>query len=272
MILSSLALIPNRQVPALLDTYSGAIGAFSLRRLRTAYTGYAMQVRRSSDDQLLDVGFNGSGELDTVSLLAFVGSGDGFVSKWYDQSGYNNFAYQNNFANQPIIVSSGVVRTNGTKPSIYWDSPSPHMLIINNNVWSGVSGIRSAFINIKWVTGSGLSPILGETSDGMYHADTTGANLILSEAYASPNIKYGALYINNVSKNLNEFYRNINTNQLVTMIHLDATGYLNQLTRDRGDTSSYFKGYYTEIVLYGTDQTSNRNAISQDINTFYSIY
>ncbi|MGA0984023.1 MAG: aminotransferase class I/II-fold pyridoxal phosphate-dependent enzyme, partial [Burkholderiaceae bacterium] len=34
-----------------------------------------------------DIGFDGSGELDTTALAAHCGSNDGFVSKWYDQSG-----------------------------------------------------------------------------------------------------------------------------------------------------------------------------------------
>ena len=58
----------------LLDLYPGAAAAYSLRHLRTAYTGSAIQVRRSSDDTLQDIGFV-DGNLDTASLLSFVGSG-----------------------------------------------------------------------------------------------------------------------------------------------------------------------------------------------------
>ena len=34
----------------LLDTYTGAAAAYSLRKLRSAYTGSAIRVRRSSDN------------------------------------------------------------------------------------------------------------------------------------------------------------------------------------------------------------------------------
>jgi hypothetical protein len=63
----------------LLDTYSGAAAAYSLRLLDSTYTGSAIRVRRSSDNTEQDIGFNVFGELDTVSLTAFAGVGDAFV-------------------------------------------------------------------------------------------------------------------------------------------------------------------------------------------------
>jgi hypothetical protein len=57
----------------LLDTYTGATAAYSLRKLTRAYTGYAIRVRRSTDDAVLDVGFNTNGTLDTASILSFIG-------------------------------------------------------------------------------------------------------------------------------------------------------------------------------------------------------
>ena len=53
----------------LLDTYTGAAAAYSLR-LRTAYTGDAVEVYNGSS--YADIGFNVFGELDTVALAATV--------------------------------------------------------------------------------------------------------------------------------------------------------------------------------------------------------
>ena len=47
--------------------------AYSLRKLRSAYIGSAVRVRRSSDNTEQDIGFTTEGELDTTSLLSFVG-------------------------------------------------------------------------------------------------------------------------------------------------------------------------------------------------------
>lgn len=91
-----------------LDLVAGAATAFSLRKVRSAYTGPAIKVWRSSDNAELDVGFTANGDLDTVALLAFVGAGDGFVTTWYDQSGNARHATHSNPAEQGRIVNAGV--------------------------------------------------------------------------------------------------------------------------------------------------------------------
>jgi hypothetical protein len=101
-----------------LDSVAGAAAAFSLRSLRTAYTGPAIRVRRSTDNVEADIGFNTDGSLNTTELLAFVGSANGFITTWYDQTGNNKHALQVIPASQPRIVSAGVIETVGGKPSI----------------------------------------------------------------------------------------------------------------------------------------------------------
>lgn len=57
-----------------LDDYTGAAAAYSLRKIRTAYTGSAIEVRRSSNGDTLNIGFNSNGDLDTTTLTTFVGT------------------------------------------------------------------------------------------------------------------------------------------------------------------------------------------------------
>lgn len=59
-----------------------AMGAYSLRRLSTQYVGSAIRVRRSNDNATQDIGFDGSGNLDQVSLTNFVGGNSAFVVTW----------------------------------------------------------------------------------------------------------------------------------------------------------------------------------------------
>ena len=93
--------------------------AFSLRQLSSAYTGNAIQVRRSSDGTTQNIGFTAAGDLDTVTLKAFVGSGTGYVSIWYDQSGNGYNATQTTIAYLPTIVSSGVINRDNGWPAVY---------------------------------------------------------------------------------------------------------------------------------------------------------
>lgn len=56
----------------LLDTYPNASVAYSLRKLRSDYTGSAIRVRRSVDNAEQDIAFVAN-ELDTTTMLDFVG-------------------------------------------------------------------------------------------------------------------------------------------------------------------------------------------------------
>ena len=69
-------------VVPLLDTYTGASAAYSLRNLSSSTTN-VVRVRRSSNDDEQD--FTAS-EVSGGALATFVGAGnDGFVTTWYDQ-------------------------------------------------------------------------------------------------------------------------------------------------------------------------------------------
>lgn len=69
----NITLASNPITPLLLDTYPNAAVAYSLRKLRTSYTGSAIRVRRSSDNAEQDFGFDNSGDLDVNSIENFVG-------------------------------------------------------------------------------------------------------------------------------------------------------------------------------------------------------
>jgi hypothetical protein len=94
------------------------VAAYSLRSLNKAYKGKAIRVRRSIDNNLLDIGFT-SGKLDTATLLAFCGGGDGFVETWYDRV-FGRHLVQPNPAAQPQIVFSGVVSATNGMPGVYF--------------------------------------------------------------------------------------------------------------------------------------------------------
>lgn len=111
--------------PGLLDRAGlKAVAAFSLvERLRLAYRGPLLTVRRSSDNATLDVGpIPSTGKLNRTQLLSFCGGSSGFVTKFWDQSGSGKHLTQGTNASQPQIVSSGSLFTMGTRtPSASYD-------------------------------------------------------------------------------------------------------------------------------------------------------
>ena len=96
----------------ILDEYSGAAAAYSVRRLSSTYTDGLIRVRRSSDDAEQDIGFDANGDLDTTALLAFVQSG----SLW-DTARAGNLTYTNRASvenDQSIGGRSGVQKFTST--------------------------------------------------------------------------------------------------------------------------------------------------------------
>jgi len=102
----------------LLDLFPNAAAAYSLRKLRAAYSGSAVRVRRSSDNTEQDIGFTTQGELDTTSLLSFVNEDvDVYTSDFIssiDGWGNNNMTLS---SNQTIGGSSGWLECEATTNS-----------------------------------------------------------------------------------------------------------------------------------------------------------
>lgn len=73
-----------------LDGVTGALAAYSTRKLRTAYAGFALKVQRLSDNAQQDIGFAADGSLDSATLASFGTSADCRVITWYDQVGSAN--------------------------------------------------------------------------------------------------------------------------------------------------------------------------------------
>lgn len=112
----------------------------------------AIRVRRSSDNTEQDFGFSGI-ELDTAGILAFVGAGNGFVTRLYDQSSTPIDAWNVEAAKQPFIVQSGVLVTKNGKVAIR-GTGSQWFKINNQNGPGGPAGFQGAAIRTEIVIAS----------------------------------------------------------------------------------------------------------------------
>ena len=263
----------------LLDTYSGAAAAYSLRKLRTAYTGNAITVRRSSDNTSQNIGFDANGNLDTTSLLSFVGAGNGFVSTWFDQSGSGRNATQATANNQPQIVSSGTISTLNGKPIITFNGTSQFLQTVSPVVGGpfGIFGVgntpsgstSSVLLTQYTVFDASRFLLYMENPPSTIVGVQVGSNYV--EIAGTPTYGQKLYYYNRNNSNLVEVGHNnssVNTATITTGAQQFklSFGYFN------GGTPQYTRQNLQECVIYQSDKSSSRTGISSNINSYYSIY
>jgi hypothetical protein len=259
----------------LLDDYPNAAAAYSLRLLRTGYTGSAIQVRRSSDSDTTSIGFSGN-YLDTAALKTFCGTGATdtcFVRIWFDQSFSNRNLAKTTNANQPFILLNGVITrvdgiaaidfsrdadnltasgygflsvdSNFTAIAVTKANSTAAMLIFNNLVNTN-DRIR---LDIDRFTFSVSGTLIGKSF-------TSTTNKLIYFAENSPQTLYANSVLATGGSNSSPF--NISGFSLAG--------------RADNATGSNYNGNIYEVIFYNTNQSSNRTAIETNINNFYQIY
>jgi hypothetical protein len=247
----------------LLDTYPGAFAAYSLRKLRTAYGGSAIRVRRSSDNTESDIGFNGGGGLDTTALTTFVGAGNGFVRTWYDQSGNARNQIQTINANQPSIVTSGAVILVNGKPSISQDGVSGRMLTLNSNI--NVANL--SIFQVFKINDTTFQTNFGGGSNYVLFGFT--ASFPPDSITVSSRFKNGASLVTNDAPQVTTNYGN-NTQILSSAFY---TGAVTWAGFGWGNSTSWpTVGNIQEHIWFTSSQASNRTGIETNINSYYTIY
>ena len=272
---------PTTSSSYLLDTYGGAAVGYSLRKLSSTYAGFAIRVRRSSDNTEQNIGFDSSGNLDTTSLLAFVGSGNGFVTTWYDQSGSNRNAIQTTASAQPQIVFAGIVNSVNGKASINFISGNKMpfteiastggMEIFGVSTFATTGGGGSA-----WDINSPIQAYTGGFIQDFGIGTKNGRIAIYSENNNSVSLQTTAGISTNVQYVFNGYGSTTSTgvgfnNSNYT---IGAATRNDLLVRSLGQDSSsiWFSGNLNEIVVYPIVQSTNRSNINSNINSHYSIY
>jgi len=250
----------------LLDVYTGASAAYSLRQLSNSYTGSLVTVRRSIDNS--EQGFTESQIIGSGagSLADFCSGTNGFVKTWHDQSGNGNDATQSTAANQPQIVTSGTVNILNGKPCLAYSSSGDSNLILTTRL-TGVVSVFHLLQITSSLTTDNLNFTLGDSSNYDYHPG--GAYWLLTDLAANSVIN-GSNRINNVISTLTSTAKTTNQT-LISMVH-SGTATVSTLSQDRSFDGRSLRGNMQELILYNSSQTSNVAGINADINTYYSIY
>jgi hypothetical protein len=267
----------------ILDTFTGAAAAYSLRQLSSTYSGSALRVRRSSDDTEQDIGFNASNDLDTAALLSFVGTGgtdNGFVTIWYDQSGNGKNATNATASAQPKIVDGGSVAQFDGINSILFDGSDDNFSVTMNlnttafssfvvggedgtldntaqHFYASDNDFFSRLRNLDFESKISASPSLiidddiGQTTDDM---------LLLSVINRTSPAE-GSQYVNGTIGNRSP-------------LNTSGSGGINESTVFIGikETTLPIRGGISEMIFFESDQHDNRTGIETNINDHFNIY
>jgi hypothetical protein len=293
---SSTVSVTTGIAPGVLDSLATpSWGAYGVRKLRTAYAGAAINVRRSSDNTTMDIGFNtGTLDLNTAALLTFAGSGSAYITTYYDQSGNGRNLTQATAADQPIIVNAGALVEFGTnsRAAPLFNGTSDYLTRVGAGLYaSGASTCVGVFGSAS--LGLLRSVLMeGNTTEGntyyapMLEDDASGANLTSFIRNDADSVDYNFVtgpppaafdgnlhqcevddsgtsittYVDGTPTNTGSYTRS--GTLTVTNISMGAVV--------RSTVSNWFNGYILEMLTFGSViSLADRTAIRADQKSYY---
>lgn len=271
-----------------MDAFAFPWRAYSLRRLLSVYTGPLIRVRRSSDDTTQDIGFDITGHLDNTALLAFVGSGNGFVTRWYDQSGSGANLEQGTLASQPSIVTAGALNTLDGLPAVTFDGTNDWLTVASVGlyaagaatmgvVFSGAAVSNSVVVGESNNAGGGsLYRLLRSSTAAMNVQATNNAGTTLWANSVSGDTTFDAaqhhVFYTDSGALINDWRdgapKHVNLAAVrsgaMTLSNLSLGAHLNG-----GTPANFLNGKVQELVLWTSNQGVDRVAISDAQKTYW---
>ena len=261
--------------PGLLDDYSGAAAAYSLRKLSAFYSGDAIIVTTNGTDSA-SIGFVNN-ELDTASLEAFANGGDAYVSVWYDQSGNGNDVTQTSFSAMPKIVSAGSTILENGKAAVQFDGINDNIINASFSLDETINLSNSIVAKFNSILATQYIYASRKVSANRSAIGIAAANGILSyqkrtDVFRTKSISVDSsqklIFTENITP---ELYLNSSSSTGSDGIYNsgnDNTLYIGS----NGNNTQYLNANIQELVFWQIDQSSNRTGIETNINDFYSIY
>lgn len=278
-----------------LDVVSGAAMAYSLRNIRTAYTGPVVQLRRSSDSSTRDCY---EAELTDGTVATWASGGDAFVRTWYDQSGNARHVQQTTSSLQPQLVSSGSVLLLNGKPAIDWSAASVNRVMTGTVATSTAMTVVSVFSAVKRSatyiklfnigadsanSGYALTPFVWETAQDWQTNDSAflangydsaqSARIVSSGAIFTSSATAQALFFNSISSAAARAF--VNGTEIAYRVQTPGNTSVNASTTlylgNNNASVQQFSGRMQEIIFWTADRLSSRAQAEYCAKGYYGI-
>ena len=203
---------------------------------------------------------------------------DSYVETWYDQSGNGNHTTQVTDANQPQIVSGGSVILDNGKPALQFDGSDDEILAsLSSNITQPVTLFHvrkyiSATQNGSYELAVRLNStvaVYGDIyligGDNTFSA-TFGIYITLNQAFPVNN-NQGLWYVLGNGNN-----SEVALDGVSPVIGAGGSREVEEV-RIGGGSGAYPANILSqELIIYSSDQSSNRSGIESNINSHYKIY
>ena len=241
--------------------------AVGMRRLKTSYTGAALRLRRSTDNQEQDFGFVGN-NLDVTAISTWLNGASGYCTKLYDQSGNSGDVTQPTAAAQPLLVLSGI----NNKPILRFTTAQYMFNSVNYaGAYSAIYGSSVIGTSQRVLSARSNNWLLGYWGGGMDMAYFEGW-VSSSNQSATPTVanQYN-IYAVTGTGSLSTVYKNgvqiLSNNAGVAAPNgIQLNGY-NSISGAANETSNC---EFTEVLLYNAALSAAAiTQLTTRINTYY---
>ena len=214
----------------------------------------------------------GSNDGTEVNGAAYTGQPfDGYVSKWYDQSGNANDATQATTTAQPKIVDAGALVAGGIDfdgvddfmklGDLGLSQPNSVVFVHNSDTDGGTNTLKNDFLD-------GTSASTGRTLidyDGTVYRIFAGVSEDTSKTLVA---NQDALVFVTLNDGSSEFSLDGSNETGLTA----GTNGMDEMTLGASISGGRYDGTFAEFIIYNSDQSANREGIETNINNRYNIF
>jgi hypothetical protein len=297
----------GNQIIKILDIYPTSIHhAYSLRKLKTAYTGFCLRIRRTTTTPsvtttTVDLSFDSNDTISLNSAITYV-SGTAttatnlgqfcasilngysnpdlvninqniFVVTWFDQSGNGKNPTQATAGNQPRLVNAGNLETKDSKVAVRFVKASATNLTVVDTT-SSTNNLSVYFVG-AYVTTVTANIGYATGANRIYFPYSNGVNL-----YAGYTSLVTAILLDSLNTNRKLYEFLAPTVGSTTLAQSWSNGVAKTTTPLQTFTNiniqlgtgvaNYFDGYIQEVLGYQTN--ADRLNKENNINSYWQIY